>query len=95
MTRLQQIANQDSGMLRFYRTDNGWTGQIMHVSNGTVIAEIHGASILEVQNRYTKWLYSPLNSQELSIEAANADTILSNVVECEADQDLISLLGGL
>lgn len=78
MQNLQAILDQDDSLLRFYKNGTGWTGQVIHVSNGTVVLEIHGDSILQVQNSYTKWLYSPLESAELKLPQQTADTMLNN-----------------
>jgi hypothetical protein len=91
MQNLQSIASQNEGMLdiRYDINLNRWKAQIKHVSNGSILLEILGESRLEVSNSYAKWLYSPMKTQELSIDASDTDTIS---YENDADLDLIQLV---
>lgn len=93
MRNLQAILEQDSGMLQYnYMPElRKWKGTIKHVSNGSVVLEILGDSLLEVSNVYAKWLYSPLKSQELNNDAANAENILNTAELNDMELDLISI----
>ena len=88
MSRLQQIANQESALLRMYKHEDGtgWTGQIFNTIDGSILHEFHGASHSELQLMYSKWLYSPMQSAKLKLDDVNTDNI---TYENESDLDCL------